>query len=116
MKKTKLPSLIPILILTLITVVMWVSLDVFRTLKKTPELVVPTGVSQPLIPTLDENSIKQIESRFFLNDSQISDNVVSSSPTPQSSAVPEATATPGVTATPSATIQPISATGSGTTQ
>ncbi len=116
MKKNKLPSLIPILILTLITVVMWVSLDVVRLLKKTPELVVPKDISQPLTPTLDENSINQIESRIFLNDSQISDNVVSSSPTPQSSIAPEATATPGVTATPSATIQPESATGSGTTQ
>jgi hypothetical protein len=116
MKKNKLPSLIPILILTLITVIMWVSLDVVRLLKKTSELVVPKDISQPLAPTLDENSIKQIESRIFLNDSQISDNVVSSSPTPQSSVAPEATATPGVTATPSATIQPESATGSGTTQ
>ncbi len=110
MNKTKLPSLIPILILTLVTVVMWVSLDVVRLLKKTPELVVPAGVSQPLTPTLDESSINQIESRIFLNDSQIPSNIVGSSPTPKASVPPEATATP------SATIQPESATGSGTTQ
>ncbi len=116
MKKTKLPSLIPILILTLITVIMWVSLDVVRLLKKTPELVVPSGVSQPFTPTLDENSINQIESRTFLNDSQIPDNVVVSSPAPGGLITPEATVTPEATATPSATIQPVSATGSGVTQ
>jgi hypothetical protein len=116
MKKTKLPSLIPILILTLITIIMWVSLDVFRTLKKIPESVVPKEISQPLTPTLDETSINRIESQTFLNDSQIPDNVVSSSPTPVGSITPKATIAPEATATPSATIQPESATGSGTTQ
>jgi flagellar biosynthesis/type III secretory pathway M-ring protein FliF/YscJ len=100
MKKTKIPSLIPILILTLITIVMWVFLDVFRALKQTPELVVPTEISQPLTPTLDQTSINQIESRTFLNDSQIPNNVANSSPTP------------GALATP----QPENASGSGTTQ
>lgn len=104
MNKSKLPNLIPILILTLITVVMWVSLDVFRALKKAPELTVPTEITQPLIPSLDQNSINQIESRIFLNDSQIPDNVTSSSPTPKA------------LATPSPTIQPVNASGSGITQ
>lgn len=111
MKKTKLPSLIPILILTLITVVMWVFLDIFRALKQTPELTVPTEISQPLSPALDQNSINQIESRIFLNDSQIPDNIiVNTSPTTK------ALATPKASATPSATIQPVNASGSGTTQ
>jgi hypothetical protein len=104
MNKSKLPNLIPILILTLITVVMWVSLDVLRALKKAPELTVPTEITQPLIPSLDQNSINQIESRIFLNDSQIPDNVTSSSPTPKA------------LATPSPTIQPVNASGSGITQ
>jgi hypothetical protein len=106
MNKTKLPKLIPILILTLITVVMWVFLDIFRTLKQTPELVVPVEISQPLTPSLDQNLIKKIESRIFLNDSQIPDNVASSSPAPKATATPEASATPAASATPSATIQP----------
>lgn len=89
---------------------MWVFLDVFRTLKKAPELVVPTEISQPLTPTLDQNSINQIESRTFLNGSQIPDNVVNSSPTPKASI------TPKPSGTPSATIQPANASGSGTTQ
>jgi len=110
MNKAKIPSLIPILILTLITVVMWVFLDIFRALKQSPELVVPTEISQPLTPTLDQNSINQIESRTFLNDSQIPNNVASPSPTPKVLATPQASATP------SATIQPTNASGSGTTQ
>lgn len=111
MKKTKLPSLIPILVLTLITVVMWVFFDIFRALKQTPELTVPTTISQPLTPTLDQNSINQIESRIFLNDSQIPDTiVVNASPTPKP------LETPKPSGTPSATIQPVNASGSGTTQ
>jgi hypothetical protein len=110
MNKTKLPKLIPILILTLITVVMWVFLDIVRALKQTPELVVPAEISQPLAPSLDQNLIKKIESRVFLSDFQIPDNVANSSPTPRASATPTASATP------SATIQPENASGSGTTQ
>lgn len=103
MNKTKLPNLVSILILTLITVVMWVSFDIYRALKKPVNAVVPESVSQPLVPILDQNSINEIESRFFLNDSQIPDNViVNSSPTP----------TP--ITTPSPTVVPTNASGSGT--
>lgn len=104
MKKTKLPSLIPILILTLVTVIMWVSLDVYTALKKPTQVVVPVEVSQPLSPSLDQNVIKQIESRTYLNDSQIPDNIVSSSPTPTT--IP----------TTLPTNQPVNASGAGTTQ
>ena len=110
MNKTKTPSLIPILILTLITIVMWVSFDVYRAIKKPAEAVVPPDVSQPLTPTLDQAVINQIESRTYLNNSQIPDNVINSSPTPASKATPKPTIIPE--ASPSA--QPINASGSGT--
>lgn len=90
---------------------MWVFLDVFRAIKKAPELVVPTQISQPLSPSLDQDSINKIESRTFLNDSQIPDsNIVITSPTPTATIAPEASSTP------SATIQPTEASGSGTIQ
>jgi hypothetical protein len=103
MNKTKLPSLIPILILTLLTAVMWVTFEVFRAIKTLPESSVPASISQPLTPTLDKDSINKIESRIFLNDSQIP-NVIA---TPSSAPKTLPTATPKSTATPSATIQPV---------
>lgn len=112
MKKTKIPSLIPILVLTLITVIMWVFFDIFRILKTTPELAVPTTISQPLTPSLDQDSINQIESRIFLNDSQIPNNNIVASPSP----TPKVSAAPQPSSTPSATIQPSEASSSATTQ
>jgi len=94
MNKTKLPNLIPILILTLVTVVMWVSLDIYIAIKKPSNAVVPAQISQPLTPTLDQNTINQIESHTFLNDSQIPDNVISSSPTPIPTQMPTPTTQP----------------------
>jgi hypothetical protein len=60
MKNTKLPSLIPILIMTLVTVIMWVSLDVYRAFKIPVEAVVPAEVSQPLTPSLNQDVINQV--------------------------------------------------------
>jgi hypothetical protein len=103
MNKTKLPSIISVLILTLITVIMWVSLDVYRAFKKPAQNIVSQEISQPLTPSLDQNSIKQIESRNFLNDSQIPDSILNKA-TPSSTLIPTTIFT-----------QPINASGSGTT-
>jgi hypothetical protein len=84
MKKTKLPSLVTILILTLITVVVWVTFDVYRLFNKADDPVVPESVSAPLVPTFDSDAINQFRSRINLNDSEIPDQVTG--PTIQSSA------------------------------
>ena len=73
MKKAKLPSLVTILILTLITVVVWVTFDVYRLFNKTETPVVPEEVSAPLNPILDKNTINLIESRIFLDETAISE-------------------------------------------
>ena len=94
MKKTKVPGLIPVLILTLITVVMWVSLDVYRTVKKPEQSVVSDEVTKSLTPKLDQEAMEAIESRIILDDSQIPDIVANSSPTPKPAVTPKAVATP----------------------
>lgn len=76
MPKSKLPKLVNILILTLITVIVWVGFDVYRLFNNPPPPIVSKEVSNPLIPNLDQDSINQIESRIYLDDSQIPDNVV----------------------------------------
>lgn len=75
MKKAKLPSLVTVLILTLITVVVWVTFDVYRLFNKAAVPVVPESVSLPLNPTLDVDAINQFESKSFIDESQIPDQV-----------------------------------------
>ena len=94
MKKQKLPSLIAILILTLITVVIWVSFNVYRAIVSTPPLVVPAEVSEPLNPKLDTDAMGRIESSVYVDESQIPDSVISAQPSVIVTAVPVATPIP----------------------
>lgn len=108
MNKQKIPGLISVLILTLITIVMWVSLDVIRAFQKTAPSNVPTEISQPITPSLDQISITQIESRIFLDNSLIPSGITASPLTPASSPTPLPTIEP--------TTQPTNASDSGTAQ
>jgi hypothetical protein len=71
MKKNKLPDPITILILTLLTALVWVSLNIYRALTASPAPSVPEAVSKSIKPTLNQDAISKIESAIFLNDSQI---------------------------------------------
>lgn len=82
MNKNKLPSLIPILVLTLMTVITWVSVDVYLAFNKKPQITVSEGISQPLTPSLDQDTINKLESHNYLDDSQIPEVSVGSSPSP----------------------------------
>jgi hypothetical protein len=110
MKKTKLPSIISILVLTLITVIMWVSFDVYRAIKKPTEITVAKEISQSLTPSLDQDSIQKVETRNFLDDSQIPSNIITVSPASQNKATTSPTTMP--------TTEPaiVNASGSGVTQ
>lgn len=76
MQKTKLPNLISILILTVLTSVMWISLNIYRALTTKPTPVVTQVISEPLTPTLDTATITKVESSLFLSKDQIPQNVV----------------------------------------
>lgn len=109
MKKNKLPSLISILILTLLTSVLWISFDVYRALTAKPAESVPKTVSDSITPTLDQTAIKKIESGIFIDSSQIPENVIAipSSPIPgQPAQAPLPTPTPVVTPTASSSGTP----------
>lgn len=107
MKKNKLPNLISILILTLITVVVWITLNIYRTISNDPTPSVPDEVSAPLTPSLDKDAIDLIESKIFLNDSQIPNTTFSFTP------IPIPSGTPTAIASPEASIAPIQSTQSG---
>ena len=76
MKKSKMPSIVSVLILTLITVVIWVTFDIYRLFNQADIPVVPESVSNPLTPTLNQDAITDLESRLFIENSTFSDEVV----------------------------------------
>jgi hypothetical protein len=106
MKKRKIPNLITVLILTLITVIMWISLSVYRALSQEPPSSVPEEIANPLTPNLDTKTLNDVQSRIFLDDSQIPEAVVATPPP----------ATPVTLATPTPIPSSTPATDSGTTQ
>ena len=105
MKKNKLPSLVAILILTLITSVMWISFSVYRALTTETPLKISKTILEPLNPSLDEETIGQIESKIFLNESQIPENIISA-PQPQATQISSPTPTPMSTPTASPSAEP----------
>ncbi len=102
MKKSKLPSLVSVLILTLVTAVMWVSFNVYRGFVIKPAPAVPKEISEPLTPNLDKNTIDLIETKVFLEESQIPAVSFSQAATPSPTASPTASPTPTPEASPSA--------------
>ena len=108
MKNKKLPNLISILVLTLITVVMWITLNIYRAISTSTRPSVPDEISSPLTPNLDEDTINAIESKIFLDESQIPNVNFTLTATPGPTSVTTAIPTeiPPPTASPSATVTP----------
>lgn len=110
MEKAKLPSLVTVLILTLITVVMWVGFDVYRLFNQPAAPSVPVSVSNPITPSLDQDAINQLESRPLVDNSQIPDNVVNAS----ANSAPQSSSETQTIPTNSPIPTPTTASGSGT--
>lgn len=99
--------------MTSVTIVMWVSFDVFRAVKKPTKITVASEISKSLVPTLDQETIEQIGTRLFLDDSQIPENIVGplpttssiSTPVPSSMATQKPFITPSPTPTASSNVQ-----------
>ncbi len=65
MKNNKLPSLIVLMILTVITVLFWISFSVYRTLTKTTEPPVGASVLAPIVPSLDTQTMDNVENKIY---------------------------------------------------
>lgn len=65
--KTKLPSLVTISILTVITVAFWIALDVYRALTTKPAPAVSEEVLSPLDPTLDQEELDKLRNRLYFD-------------------------------------------------
>lgn len=106
MEKSKVPGLITILIMTLITSVMWVGFSIYRSLTTKPAPNVPAPISQPLTPSLDSATIEKMNSRIYFEIGSVPEPSIG----PTSSPTPEATLKPTVSPSPvaSASATPIS--------
>ena len=81
MIKTKVPSLLTIAVLTLITSVFWVVFSVYQIFHSKAILDIPPKVLEPISPVLDSQQIDKIAARVFFEESQIPESpAVASSP------------------------------------
>jgi hypothetical protein len=65
MKKSKLPSLVTVLVLTLVTALTWVGFEIYRAFTTTPEPSVSEEILSPITPSLDAGTIGKIQSGLF---------------------------------------------------
>ena len=65
MKKTKLPSIIVLMILSLITVLFWISASVYRVFTTKEDPKISTEIIQDLNPTIDRVTLNQVEGRIY---------------------------------------------------
>jgi len=112
MKKDKLPSIIILLILSLITALFWVVFSVYRAFTKPVAVDIPAEVLEPLNPTLDANTLSNLDKRLYIEEGEIqtaqaiATGEATSSPTSPPSPPPEESTSPSPTAEVSPTATP----------
>lgn len=99
MKNIKAPKLVTIAMLSMITVVFWVGFEIFRAFTVKPEPPVDAKIILAIDPTLDTATLSKVKNKIFLENSQISDVVLTPAPT----TAPEATLAPTIEPIPTAT-------------
>jgi hypothetical protein len=65
MKKTKLPSAIVLMILTLITVIFWISFTVYRVFTTETKPEIPEEVVLKLDPSFDIKTLQMTKDRIY---------------------------------------------------
>ncbi len=100
--KPKLPSVVVLLVLTTITIVMWISLSIYRAAIIEPDVKVSEEILTPLDPNLNQQVVTQIESRLFIDPNQVTDIVNIQTPTPIPTVTPEPVSTLEASPTPEA--------------
>lgn len=65
MEKTKLPNKIVLIILTSVTILLWVAVSVYTAISKKTPAVVSKEILLPLNPKLDIETLNQMEERIY---------------------------------------------------
>lgn len=106
MIKKKLPSLVVLTILTLITTLFWIGFNIYQALSKEASPVVPDDVILQIDPKLDTDTITLMKSKSYSISSDViqlatTEPIAVATATASPEATPVATVVPTVTATPS---------------
>lgn len=57
--------------MTLLTAILWVGLNIYRSFTIKPAVSVPENISKPINPTLDTETIQKIQSAIYIPDSEV---------------------------------------------
>jgi hypothetical protein len=60
----KLPNVINLMILTLVTLLIWLSFTVIRSFTAEPAAIVPVEIVLPINPNLDSQTLDQMETKL----------------------------------------------------
>ncbi len=99
-KKKKLPPIVQLAILTMITSIVWVGFEVYRAFTTEPAPTLASGALTPLDPTLDASNLNALQQRLYLSDSQLT--VVTPVPSPTIAPTAAASSTPTLSPEPTA--------------
>lgn len=117
--KNKIPSLVAVLVLTLLTTIAWVGFSVYRAISQKPDPVLSEEITKELSPNLNTEVIEKIKNRTFLSEGEIPETQIQvslqPSATAQSTIIPSPVASESPTTEPLASPTPTSQEG-GTTQ
>lgn len=80
MNKKKRPFLVNVAILSLITVAVWIVFSVIRVYKKPTPINVPPELLEPVIPTLDLETLNNLQGKYYFSEF---DNVVTNITPPE---------------------------------
>ncbi|HLE49250.1 MAG TPA: hypothetical protein VI819_04455 [Patescibacteria group bacterium] len=94
-RRQKVPKLVNLAVMTTITIFAWIFFDVYRAIRKTPQINVDEAILSPIVPTLDRDTLSEIEKGVYFEKSSI----VLPTPTPTTIEVEEII---NVTETPTA--------------
>lgn len=68
--KPKAPPSVIIVLMSTITIVLWIGLEIYRSVRVTPDPEIPSEVLEPLNPNLDESALSLLPRRIKLSESE----------------------------------------------
>ncbi|MEK7061279.1 MAG: hypothetical protein AAB954_01310 [Patescibacteria group bacterium] len=71
MKKLKVPNIVTIMILTVITILFWIILSVIRIFQKEPTPTIPSEILNPFNSSYDKSVVDKIEKRIYFDKEQV---------------------------------------------
>ena len=81
MKKAKVPNIVVVMILTVITISFWIVFGVVRIFTTEPTPSIPPEILNPLNANYDKTVVDKIEKRIYFDKEQVFETVPIASPT-----------------------------------